>query len=156
MVDYYRNPETQREFAEKNDQDARKVTSFADATKLSMETTVLANATGFHAGRRGMYGPACKHVREMANLLPADQMLETGLVDYALGAAPYTGAFVIVHEESRSRRRSSLTTSWATARSMCSTRPFICLTFRSPPPSAGPSSIATRRLLPSQAPFAKS
>src|SRR5262245_11088497 len=36
----------------------------------------------------------------MANLLPADQMLSTGLVDYALGAAPHTGAFVVVHEES--------------------------------------------------------
>jgi len=36
----------------------------------------------------------------MANLLPADQMLDTGLVDYALGAAPYTGAFVIIHEAS--------------------------------------------------------
>ncbi len=100
MVDYYRTPETQRAFAEKNDQDPRKVTSFADATKLSMEATVLANATGFHVGRPGMYGPACKYVREMANLLPANQMLSTGLVDYALGAAPYTGAFVIVHEAS--------------------------------------------------------
>ena len=99
MVDHYRNPETQKAFAEKNDQDVRKVTSFADATKLSMETTVLANATGFHAGRRGMYGPACKYVREMSDLLPAEQMLQTGLVDYALGAAPHTGAFVIVHEE---------------------------------------------------------
>lgn len=100
MVDYYRNPETQRAFAKKNDQDVMKVTSFADSTKLSMETTVLANATGFHAGRRGMYGPACKYVREIAGLLPADQMLSTGLVDYALGAAPHTGAFVIVHEDS--------------------------------------------------------
>jgi predicted homoserine dehydrogenase-like protein len=100
MVDHYRTPETQRAFAEKYDQDVRKVTSFADATKLSMETTVLANATGFHVGRRGMYGPACEHVREMAHLLPADQMLGTGLVDYALGAAPGTGAFVIVHEDS--------------------------------------------------------
>ncbi len=36
MVDYYRNPDTQRAFAEKNDQDARKVTSFADASMLSM------------------------------------------------------------------------------------------------------------------------
>ena len=45
MVDYYRNPETQRAFAEKNDQNRWKVTSFADATKLSMEATVLANAT---------------------------------------------------------------------------------------------------------------
>jgi predicted homoserine dehydrogenase-like protein len=100
MVDYYRNPETQRAFAEKNDQDVSKVTSFADATKLSMETTVLANATGFHAGRRGMYGPACEYIREVANLLPSDQMIDTGLVDYAVGAAPHTGAFVIVHEES--------------------------------------------------------
>ena len=99
MVDYYRTPATQRAFAEKHEQDARKVTSFADATKLSMETTVLANATGFHAGRRGMYGPACAYVGEMAGLLPADEMLDGGLVDYALGAAPHTGAFVIIHEE---------------------------------------------------------
>jgi len=104
MVDHYRTPETQRGFAEKYDQDVRKVTSFADATKLSMETTVLANATGFHVGRRGMYGPACEHVRELANLLPAEQMLHTGLVDYALGAAPYTGGFVIVYEDNPLKR----------------------------------------------------
>lgn len=99
MVDYYRTPATQRAFAAKNDQDVMKVTSFADSTKLSMETTVIANGTGFHAGRRGMYGPACKDVREIANLLPAEQLLDTGLVDYALGAAPHTGAFVVVHED---------------------------------------------------------
>lgn len=98
MVDYYRNPDTQRAFAEKNDQDVRKVTSFADSTKLSMEATVLANATGFKVGRRGMHGPSCSYVREVANLLPAQQMLETGLIDYALGAAPHTGAFVVIHE----------------------------------------------------------
>jgi predicted homoserine dehydrogenase-like protein len=104
MVDHYRTPETQRGFAEKHDQDVRKVTSFADSTKLSMETTVLANATGFHVGRRGMYGPPCSYVRELANLLPADQMLETGLVDYSVGAMPMTGAWVIVHEESHLKR----------------------------------------------------
>ena len=99
MVDYYRNPETQKAFAEKNDQDVRKVTSFADATKLSMETTVLANATGFHCGRRGMYGHKCAHVRDLTKLLPGDQMLATGLVDYSVGAEPHTGAWVIVHED---------------------------------------------------------
>jgi predicted homoserine dehydrogenase-like protein len=104
MVDYYRTPETQKGFAEKYGQDPRKVTSFADATKLSMETTVLANATGFHVGRRGMYGPACGNVREIAQLLPADQMLATGLVDYSLGAVPHTGAFVVVHEEAPLKR----------------------------------------------------
>src|SRR5256886_14057778 len=55
---------------------------------------------GLRVGRRGMYGPACGYVREIGNLLPAQQMLDTGLVDYALGAAPHTGAFVIVHEDS--------------------------------------------------------
>jgi predicted homoserine dehydrogenase-like protein len=100
MVDYYRTPDTQRSFAEKHGLNAKKVTSFADATKLSMEATVLANAACLHVGRRGMYGPACENVREMGNLLPADRMLSTGLVDYALGAAPHTGAFVIVYEDS--------------------------------------------------------
>ena len=104
MVDYYRTPATQKTFAEKNDQDPMKVTSFADATKLSMETTVLANATGFRVGRRGMHGPACEHVRDLARLLPADQMLSTGIIDYALGAAPHTGAFVVVHEENPLKR----------------------------------------------------
>jgi predicted homoserine dehydrogenase-like protein len=104
MVDHYRTPKTQQGFADKYDQDVKKVTSFADATKLSMETTVLANATGFHVGRRGMYGPACSYVRELANLLPADQMLATGLVDYSVGAAPHTGAWVVVHEEEPLKR----------------------------------------------------
>lgn len=101
MVDHYRTPETQRAFAERHNQDVRKVTSFADSTKLSMEATVLANATGFQVGRRGMYGPSCSYVRELAGLLPAEQMLDTGLVDYSVGAMPMTGAWVIVHEESR-------------------------------------------------------
>jgi predicted homoserine dehydrogenase-like protein len=42
----------------------------------------------------------CEHVRDVANLLPSDQMIHTGLVDYTLGAAPHTGAFAIVHAES--------------------------------------------------------
>jgi predicted homoserine dehydrogenase-like protein len=99
MVDYYRTPDTQREFAARHDQDVKKVTSFADATKLSMETTVLANATGFGVARRGMVGPACGYVRDLAKLLPAEAMLGGGIVDYCVGALPHTGAFVVVHEE---------------------------------------------------------
>jgi len=104
MVDHYRTPDTQRAFAERYGQSVTKVTSFADATKLSMEATIIANATGFRVGRRGMYGPACGHVNEMAGLLPADEMLAGGLVDYALGAAPHTGAFVVVHEPDPAKR----------------------------------------------------
>ena len=99
MVDHYRNPDTQQMFAKQNNQDARKVTSFADGTSLAMELTVLANATGFRVGCRGMYGPACNYVREIADRLPVEKMLDVGLIDYALGAAPHTGAFAIVAED---------------------------------------------------------
>jgi predicted homoserine dehydrogenase-like protein len=99
MIDPYRTPETQKAFAAKYDQNPAIVASFADGTKLCMEAAILANASGFGVGRRGMYGPRCAHVREIAGLLPAEQLLGGGLVDYALGAEPHTGAFVIVHED---------------------------------------------------------
>ncbi|HTY59677.1 MAG TPA: NAD(P)-dependent oxidoreductase [Bacteroidota bacterium] len=99
LLDVRRTPATQKEFAQKTGQDPMKVTSFADGTKLSMEAAVLANAAGFGVGRRGMFGPQAHHVREMAHLLPAAAMLSGGgIVDYALGAEPHTGAFVVVHE----------------------------------------------------------
>jgi predicted homoserine dehydrogenase-like protein len=99
MIDPYRTPATQQAFAEQYGQNPAIVTSFADGTKLSMEETILANASGFRVGRRGMYGPKCKHVKEIAALLPIGQLLDGGLVDYALGAEPFTGAYVIVHEQ---------------------------------------------------------
>ena len=105
MIDEYRTPETQKDFAAKLGMNPWKIASFADGTKLAMELCILANATGFSAGRRGMYGPKCAHVREMGKLLPADQMLNGGLVDYALGAEPHTGAFVIVHEDHPRKQR---------------------------------------------------
>lgn len=105
MIDRYRTPETQRKFAEEHGQNPAIVTSFADGTKLAMELCILANATGFKVGKPGMYGPACKSVNEIAGLLPPEQMLSTGLVDFALGAAPYTGAFVVVHETSPARQK---------------------------------------------------
>ncbi|HWP02831.1 MAG TPA: hypothetical protein VNL96_05205 [Gemmatimonadaceae bacterium] len=105
MVDHYRTPETQQAFAAQHRQDPRKVTSFADATKLSMEACLLANATGFGVGRRGMYGPRLAHVSEIAGALPPDEMLARGLIDYALGAAPHTGAFVVVYEPHPEKQR---------------------------------------------------
>jgi len=105
MIDRYRTPDTQREFAAKYGQDAAKVTSFADGTKLSMEATILANATGFRVGQPGMYGPRCAHVKEMAGLLPAAELVSGGLVDYALGAEPHTGAFVIGYEDHPKKRK---------------------------------------------------
>ena len=104
MIDPYRTPETQRGFAEQHGQKPRMITSFADGTKLSMEATILANATGFRVGRRGMYGHRCAHVRDTLTLYPMDELLHCGLVDYILGAEPHTGAFVLGYQEHAIRR----------------------------------------------------
>lgn len=105
MIDPYRTPETQKGFAEKYNQKPRMITSFADGTKLSMEATILANATTFRVAKRGMYGYRCAHVKETLNLYPLDQLLNGGLVDYILGAEPHTGAFVLGYNDHPTKRQ---------------------------------------------------
>ena len=95
LQDPYRTPETQRGYAEKYHLKPTMATAFADGTKISMEMAVVANATGLKVGKRGMYGPRCNHVKDAINLFPMDQLLDTGLVDYILGAEPAPGVFVL-------------------------------------------------------------
>jgi len=99
LQDHYRTPKTQAAFAARHRQKPRLITSFADGTKISMEMTVVANATGFGVGQRGMYGPRCTHVTEAIDLFPMDQLLNGGLVDFILGAEPGPGVFVLGYDE---------------------------------------------------------
>jgi predicted homoserine dehydrogenase-like protein len=99
FIDPYRTPETQAAFAAKYHQKPRMITSFADGTKLSMELAILANATGFKVGKRGMYGPKCDHVTDVIKHFSIEQLLKGGLVDYTLGAAPNNGAFVVAYND---------------------------------------------------------
>jgi len=100
FYDVHRTPDTQREFAEKNNQKPHMMTSFVDGTKLSMELTVLANGLGFGVGRRGMFGPRCDDVRTCLANFPAGAFKPgKGIVDFLLGASPYTGAFVVGYSE---------------------------------------------------------
>jgi predicted homoserine dehydrogenase-like protein len=99
FIDPHRNPETQRAFAESVGQGPKMITSFADGTKLSMETTLVANATGFGVARRGMHGHRCAHVKDVLAFYEPEELLDGGYVDYVLGAEPGTGAFVVGHSE---------------------------------------------------------
>lgn len=54
LQDPYRNPTTQKDFAERWNQNPAMVTSFADGSKISFEQAIVANATGFLAKSRGM------------------------------------------------------------------------------------------------------
>lgn len=95
FIDPHRNPETQQAFADSVGQRPKMITSFADGTKLAMETTIVANAAGFRVARRGMYGHRCAHVRDVLDLFTSEELMNSGLVDYVLGAEPGSGAFVV-------------------------------------------------------------
>lgn len=98
FYDVHRTPDTQKAFAEANNQKAHMMTSFVDGTKLSMELTVTANALGFGVGKRGMYGVPCEDVRTCLEHFPEGAFQPgKGIVDFLLGASPYTGAFVVGH-----------------------------------------------------------
>ena len=53
LQDPYRNPTTQKGFAETWGQNPAMVTSFADGSKISFEQAIVANATGFKVQERG-------------------------------------------------------------------------------------------------------
>lgn len=112
LHDPYRNPETQRGFAEKWGQKPAMVASFADGTKISYEQAIVANGTGFRVARRGMLGPDFSGGDPTAPLVPIEQTVDafadaldradTGLVDYVVGARPGPGVFVLgTHDDPR-------------------------------------------------------
>ena len=99
LQDAYRNPTTQKGFAEKWGQNPWMVTSFADGTKISFEQAIVANATGMRVAKRGMHGPtvpAGTPIEEAADWYPLEDLLEgPGIVDYVVGASPGPGVFVL-------------------------------------------------------------
>ncbi len=106
FLDHYRNPETQIGFAEKHGQNPTVLASFADGSKLALEAAIMGNATGFVPQERGMRGYPCEHVNDMvAQFSPEDFEGREGLVEYSLGAAPHTGAFVICRNDHPEKRR---------------------------------------------------
>lgn len=96
LQDRYRNPTTQKGFAEQWKQAAYMVTSFADGTKISFEQAIVANATGMQVAQRGMLGYDFRgHVDEMTHLYDVEQLKALGgIVDYVVGAQPAAGVFV--------------------------------------------------------------
>ena len=88
LQDPYRNPTTQKGFAEKWGQNPAMVTSFADGSKISFEEAIVANATGFVVRSRGMSrGKEYKDdVMKIGKLYDIDEVRRLGgIVDYVVG-----------------------------------------------------------------------
>jgi predicted homoserine dehydrogenase-like protein len=99
FLNRYRNPDTQQEFAEKHQQKAAMVASFADGSKLALESAIIGNGTGFVPGVPGMYGHQCAHVKDLLTRFNVSDFAHGGLVDFVLGAEPHTGAFVMAYND---------------------------------------------------------
>jgi predicted homoserine dehydrogenase-like protein len=97
LQDPYRNPTTQKSFAEKWGQNPAMVTSFADGSKISFEQTIVANATGFVVQTRGMSrGLEYKDdVMKIGKLYDIERLREAGgVIDYVVGT-PLTKVYCL-------------------------------------------------------------
>jgi len=122
LQDPYRNPATQKGFADKWGQNVHMVTSFADGTKISFEQAIVANATGMTIAKRGMMGHDFMrheeelvkeynltnysgHIDDLTKLYDVDQLKELGgIVDYVVAVKPGPGVYVFgTHDDPKQR-----------------------------------------------------
>jgi predicted homoserine dehydrogenase-like protein len=107
LQDPYRNPDTQRGFAEKWGQRPEMVTSFADGTKMCFEQAIVANATGMRVLQRGMSNglqwPG--HVDDLTKHYDIEALRSIGgAVDYVVGAKPGPGVYCMAaHDDPKQR-----------------------------------------------------
>ena len=97
LQDPYRNPTTQKGFADKWGQNPAMVTSFADGSKISFEQAIVANATGFVVKSRGMSrGLEYKgDVMKIGSLYDIEELRRLGgVIDYVVGT-PLTKVYCL-------------------------------------------------------------
>jgi predicted homoserine dehydrogenase-like protein len=106
LQDPYRNPDTQKGFAEKWGQNPAMVTSFADGSKISFEQTIAANATGFKVQARGMSRgvPFDGSPLELPSLYDVDEVRTLGgIVDYTVGPSSVKVFCLAEHSDPKQR-----------------------------------------------------
>jgi predicted homoserine dehydrogenase-like protein len=111
LQDPYRNPDTQRGFAEKWGQNPAMVTSFADGSKISFEQTIVANATGAKVLQRGM----SRGVKfdgsplELPSLYDVEEIRDLGsIIDYTVGPSSVKVFVLAEHDDPKQRHYLSL------------------------------------------------
>ena len=96
MLDEYRTPTTQENFAKQWGMSPVMATNFADGTKVSCEQACIANATGMGVAKRGMLGYESKdHIDNLTELYDVAELEKLGgIVDFIIGPKPGPGVFV--------------------------------------------------------------
>lgn len=107
LQDRYRNPTTQKGFAERWGQNPSMVTSFADGSKVSFEQAIVANACGLQVKSRGMSRgyEHHEHVDTLTKYYDVEELRELGgIVDYVVGAQPNPGIYCIAEHTDPKQR----------------------------------------------------
>jgi predicted homoserine dehydrogenase-like protein len=133
LQDPYRNPTTQKGFAEKWGQKPEMVTSFADGTKISFEQAIVANATGMRVKSRGMSrGFEWKqHIDGLTRHYDVDELKQLGgIVDYVVGAIPGPGVYVFATIDDPKQKHYLNLYKLGEGRSTASMCPTTCATSR--------------------------
>ncbi len=96
ILDEYRTPATQENFANSWGMSAVMATNFVDGTKVSLEQACIGNATRMRVAKRGMNGFESKeHIDNLTKFYDVDQLKEMGgVVDFVVGPSPGPGVFV--------------------------------------------------------------
>jgi predicted homoserine dehydrogenase-like protein len=106
LQDPYRNPTTQKGWAERWVQNPAMVTSFADGSKISFEQSIVANATGFKVRTRGM-SRGLKYdgsMMEIQNLYDLEELRSLGgIVDYTVGPKNVKVFVLAEHQDPKQR-----------------------------------------------------
>jgi predicted homoserine dehydrogenase-like protein len=106
LQDRYRNPTTQKGFADRWGQNPAMVTSFADGSKISFEQSVVANATGFKVLSRGMSRGReyTGDVLKIGELYDVEELRRLGgAIDYVVGT-PLTKVYCLAEHPDPKQR----------------------------------------------------
>ncbi|MFI5325403.1 MAG: NAD(P)H-dependent oxidoreductase [Candidatus Rokuibacteriota bacterium] len=106
LQDRYRNPTTQKGWAERWGQNPAMVTSFADGSKVSFEQAIVANATGFGVRTRGMsrgveFNGSIMDIHKLYDVEEARAL--GGFVDYTVGPALIKVFVLAEHSDPKQR-----------------------------------------------------
>lgn len=97
--DSFANPDTVLPWAEKSGQKPAMIASFADGSKMSMEMTIVSNATGLVADIPGMH-LAKGTLEDIVDLLQLKEdggiLNKTGVIEVVCGVEPSGGVFAVI------------------------------------------------------------
>jgi predicted homoserine dehydrogenase-like protein len=96
--DRFANPDTVKPWSTRYAQNPYMISSFADGTKMNIEMSILANASGLTPEKRGMHCPRASldTVPKVLSLKEQGGILESeGVVEVIQGVEPAGGVFVV-------------------------------------------------------------